>query len=145
MSTALLHNHMSAHVRFRWPVLQHFSISLDDKFLSLGRKKVVFLGTGRLASVLAGVAQCAGSFRGMHNYNYLKIFISFAFHLNNCAAIFTDYETKYDASDNQHNSFSPVVLMKQYLRRTRTPLGTEPADQQSLTSRRCLYCLLAFS
>lgn len=48
---------MSAHVRFRGPVLQHLSISLDDKFPSLGRKKVVFLGTGQLASVLAGVAQ----------------------------------------------------------------------------------------
>lgn len=60
----------------------------------------MFLGTGQLASVLADVAQldfaweyssfeCAGSVWGTHNY--LKIFISFAFHLNNCAAIFTDY------------------------------------------------------
>lgn len=48
---------MSAHVCFRGPVLQHFSISLDDQFTLLGRKKVVVLGTGQLASVLAGVAQ----------------------------------------------------------------------------------------
>lgn len=42
---------------FRGPVLQHFSISLDDKCPSMGRMKVVVLGTGQLASVLAGVAQ----------------------------------------------------------------------------------------
>lgn len=56
---------------FRGPVLQHFSISLDDKRPSMGRKKVVVLGTGQLASVLAGVAQL-----NFGNIHFFVIFLS---------------------------------------------------------------------
>lgn len=70
--------------------------------------------------------------------------MSFVFHLHNGAAVFPDYQTKYDVSDNRHNGSASAALMKQYLYKTWTKIQIEPADQSPLTSRRWPHCLLAF-